>query len=181
MLGLEITEESYFGLNKERHTYVESVRILDKLEGDDGDGNDGKSKAYREQLEQCRKALMRRAMTCVRRLWKLHADRDSVYALMRAGSIDEVVWQQFKAAENHLQMEIYDIQAESETFKDGWSQAILREAAELCRKEDQLTEMLKTVNKRQQKQPKPAPSTATSPSSNNGGSIVVEEVSDEDD
>lgn len=167
---VEVTEEGYFGANKERAAYLDALKQLDRLGDIDEEGA-----AYKEQLELCRKALVRRAMTCVRRLWKLHADKDSVYALMRAGSIDEHVWQEFKAAEQHLQVEIYDIQAESETFREGWSGNVLREAAELCRKEDHLNEVLKSTMREQRKPP------GTGSTSPVASGSTIEEISDEDD
>lgn len=72
---------------------------------------------------------------------------------MRSGAIEESVWQDFKAAENGMQREIYAVQAEAETFKPGWSEGILREAVELCRKEDALNLFLKE-HKRQEKKDK---------------------------
>lgn len=70
---------------------------------------------------------------------------------MRSGAIEERVWQDFKAAETGMQKEIYAVQAEAETFREGWSENIIREAAELCRKEDALNKLLKDKRKEDRK------------------------------
>lgn len=89
--------------------------------------------------EALRKALLKRAMTDVKRVWQLQEEKDSLYKLMRAGSVPESLWANYKDADQDMQLEIYDLQAEAETFKPGWSQAILREAAQLVQRERELT------------------------------------------
>lgn len=93
--------------------------------------------------EALRKALMKRAITDMRRLMELNEEKDSVYNLMRTGAISEQMWADFKTAENDLQLELFDVQAEAETFKKDWSQAVLKEAAMLLHKERELIEMKK--------------------------------------
>lgn len=96
-----------------------------------------------EDEEGLRKALMRRAITDMRRYMELNEEKESVYNLMRTGAISESMWEDFKAAEAEMQLEIFDLQAEAETFKKDWSQGILKEAAMLLHKERELTEMKK--------------------------------------
>ncbi len=93
-----------------------------------------------ENAEVLKKALFRRTMTDVRRLLKLQEDRDSIMALGRSGAISELVLADFKAAEKELELEIFDVQAEAETFRAGWSQEIIRDAARMLKVEDEMAE-----------------------------------------
>lgn len=113
-------KKSWFGKHSERDAY-ESLLQTDP-------DND----------EMLRKALVKRAMSDIRRMRTLAEEKDSVYNLMRAGSISEEMWTEFKQAEQELTLEIYDLQAEAETFKRGWADNVLKEAAELVDKEDAL-------------------------------------------
>ncbi len=92
--------------------------------------------------EALRKALLRRAMSDIKRIWQLQEEKDSLYKLMRSGSVPESLWANYKDADQEMQLEIYDLQAEAETFKSGWSAGILKEAAQLVQKEREL-QMLK--------------------------------------
>lgn len=146
--------DAYFGPHKEKIAYLEAVR--DEMTEED----------------VLRKLLLRRCMTNVRRLWKLQSDRESVYSLMRSGAIEEKVWQDFKAAENGMQKEIYAVQAEAETFKEGWSENIIREAAELCRKEDALSMLIKQSKKEEKKNAR---------KNSTNSSVSIESADDEED
>jgi translocation protein SEC66 len=88
--------------------------------------------------EALRKALLRRAMSDIKRIWQLQEEKDSLFKLMRSGSVPESLWANYKDADQEMQLEIYDLQAEAETFKAGWSQGILKEAAQLVQKEREL-------------------------------------------
>lgn len=123
-MGVENTK-GWFGKNSDKEAYEELVRTTP----DDEEG--------------LRKALMRRAITDMRRLMELTEEKESVYNLMRTGSISEAMWNDFKTAESELQLELFDVQAEAETFKKDWSQSILKEAAMLLHKEREITEMKK--------------------------------------
>lgn len=70
-------------------------------------------------------------MTDVRRLRKLQEDRDTVMNLGKVGAISEDMLNDFKAAEKDMEFEFFELQAEAETFKKGWSQQIIKEAAQL--------------------------------------------------
>jgi translocation protein SEC66 len=74
---------------------------------------------------------------------ELNDEKESVYNLMRTGAISEVMWNDFKQAEADLQLELFDVQAEAETFKKDWSQSILKEAAMLLHKEREMNEIKK--------------------------------------
>lgn len=88
-----------------------------------------------------RKALLRRAMTDVKRIVQMQEEKDSLFKLMRAGAVPETIWNDFKDSEQEMQLEMFDLQAEAETFKPGWGQAILTEAAQLVQRERELTMM----------------------------------------
>ena len=130
--------DGYFGVHRERIAYRKAVAAAPE-------------DPSTEELEQLRKLLIRRVMENVRRIWKMQNDRESIYALMRSGAIEEQLWKDFKAAEADMQLEIYDVQAEAETFKEGWSTSIIRDAAELCRKEESLLKLLKESKKKEKK------------------------------
>lgn len=94
-----------------------------------------------ENEEVLRKALLRRAMTDVKRVWQLQEEKESLHKLTRSGAIPESMWNSYKDADHDMQLEIYDLQAEAETFKPGWSQSILKEAAQLVQRERELTNL----------------------------------------
>lgn len=119
------SQKGWFGKNPDKEAYEELLRT-------DPDNE-----------EALRKALMRRAITDMRRLMELNEEKESVYNLMRTGAISESMWTDFKTAESDLQLELFDVQAEAETFKKDWSQNILKEAAMLLHKERELLEMKK--------------------------------------
>lgn len=73
----------------------------------------------KEAEERLRKLLLRRAMTDFRRVLQLNGEKESLYNLMRSGAVSEEMWDEFKEAENEMQVEIFDLQAEAETFKTG--------------------------------------------------------------
>lgn len=124
--------KSWFGKHAEKEAYEELL------------------KKEPENEEALRKALIRRAMTDVRRIRALNEEKESVHNLMKAGAISETMWNDFKQAENEIQLEIFDLHAEAETFKEDWSQRILQDAAILVRREDELVEM-KRAREREEK------------------------------
>jgi len=100
-----------------------------------------------ENEEVLRKALLRRAMTDVRRVWELQEEKEALHKLTRSGSIPESMWNSYKDADHDMQLEIYDLQAEAETFKPGWSQLILKEAAQLVQRERELQVLRDQINR----------------------------------
>jgi hypothetical protein len=114
--------KSWFAVNEEKLAYEEMLQ----RESDNEDG--------------LRRALIRRCMTDVRRLIKLQEDRESIMTLSRSGAISEETLAEFKRAEKELELELFEVQAEAETFKEGWSQEIVQDAARLSRMEDDLLE-----------------------------------------
>lgn len=100
-----------------------------------------------ENEEVLRKALLRRAMTDVRRVWELQEEKEALHKLTRSGAIPESMWNSYKDADHDMQLEIYDLQAEAETFKPGWSQLILKEAAQLVQRERELHVLREQINR----------------------------------
>lgn len=103
-----------------------------------------------ENEEILRKALLRRAMTDVRRVWELQEEKEALHKLTRSGSIPESMFNSYKDADHDMQLEIYDLQAEAETFKPGWSQLILKEAAQLVQRERELQALRARINQETQ-------------------------------
>ena len=103
-----------------------------------------------ENEEILRKALLRRAMTDVRRVWELQEEKEALHKLTRSGSIPESMLNSYKDADHDMQLEIYDLQAEAETFKPGWSQSILKEAAQLVQRERELQALRARINEETQ-------------------------------
>lgn len=91
-----------------------------------------------ENEEVLRKALLRRAMTDVKRVWELQEEKEALHKLTRSGAIPESMLNSYKDADHDMQLEIFDLQAEAETFKPGWSQTILKESAQLVQREREL-------------------------------------------
>lgn len=119
------SKKGWFGKNPDKEAYEELLRT-------DPDNEDA-----------LKKALMRRAITDMRRLMELNDEKESVYNLMRTGAISEAMWADFKSAESDLQLELFDVQAEAETFKKDWSQSIMKEAAMFLHKEREILEIKK--------------------------------------
>ena len=139
------TSEEYFGnVHAEREAYLQAVNSSTEVDEN-----------------TLRRLLLRRAMTDIRRLWKLQADRESIYSLMRSSALEESVWQSFKAAESGIQQEILRVQAEAETFKEGWSETILKEAVLLCQREDTLNALMKDKEREEKKKSKTITATQT--------------------
>lgn len=90
-------------------------------------------------------------MTDVRRLMKLQEDRDSVMSLSRTGALSEETLAAFRKAEKDLELELYEVQAEAETFKTGWSQEIVQDAVRLSRVEDEILEVKKRKEREEKK------------------------------
>lgn len=116
----DIERKSWFGPNEEKEAYERAL--------EEGEQNE----------EVLKKLLVRRTMTDVRRLIQLQEDRDSVQSLSRAGALAEDMLADFKLAENELELELYAVQAEAETFREGWGAEIIQDAARLSKIEDEL-------------------------------------------
>ena len=83
------------------------------------------------------------------------------------------MWNEFKEAESAMQIEIFDLQAEAETFKAGWGKEVLRDAAGLIKRERELQSMRAAIEQREQertRQGSAAPEHATRQRVNNASS-----------
>lgn len=125
----QLSKKKWYPNHPEKEAYEE---LIAKGEGSD---------------EVLRKALLRRAMTDIRRVWELQEEKEVLHKLTRSGAIPESMWNSYKDADHDMQLEIYDLQAEAETFKPGWSQAILKEAAQLIQRERELQALRNQINR----------------------------------
>lgn len=80
-------------------------------------------------------ALLRRAVTDVRRILRVRDDKAALSALLQKGSIDEELWINFQQAEKELEAEIVEVVTEANTFVDGWGQIIFQSAGEIVQNE----------------------------------------------
>ena len=145
--GADVDQHSnaWFGPHKEREAYENLLAKFDQSSASDA-APASESSVSEDTL---RKALLRRAMTDLRRAWQLQDEHDSVRKLMLSGSISEDMWAEFKEAESAMQIELFDLQAEAETFRAGWGKEIMRDAAGLIRRENELVAMKEAVEQRQ--------------------------------
>lgn len=107
--GAEMGKHSlaWFGPNPERDAYEELlIQFQEKTSGntEDGDGTTITQSIIDDMEEQLRKALLKRAMTDLKRAWSLGEDKDSVYKLMRQSDLSEEMWAEFKEAEQAMQV-----------------------------------------------------------------------------
>jgi translocation protein SEC66 len=102
----------WFGANPERDAYEAALGALSADTSNDPSDE-------KEAEERLRKLLLRRAMTDFRRILQLNTEKESLFNLMRSGAVSEDMWNEFKEAENEMQIEIFDLQAEAETFRKG--------------------------------------------------------------
>lgn len=138
---------AWFGPHKEREAYES---LLAKFDENSTDGGSTASTSESNVTEDAlRKALLRRAMTDLRRAWQLRDEHDSIHKLMLSGSISEEMWAEFKEADAAMQLEWFDLQAEAETFRAGWGKEIMRDAAGLIRRENELVAMKEAIEQRQ--------------------------------
>lgn len=121
----------WFEVNKEKEAFEQLVE------------------ADSDNMEALKTALLKRAMTDVKRIWQLSEEKPSMSQLVKEGAISDEMWNSFKKAEQDLQLEVYDIQAEAEFIKPGWGESIVKEAAQLAAKERQLTMMVKEQKRKQ--------------------------------
>ncbi|KAI0029862.1 Sec62/63 complex, subunit Sec66, partial [Vararia minispora EC-137] len=76
-------------------------------------------------------ALLRRAMTDVHRIIRIREDKPALQQLLQKGLIGEDLWNSLLAAEKELETEILEVQAEANTFVEGWGSIIFNSASEL--------------------------------------------------
>ena len=138
---------AWFGPHKEREAYESLLAKFD--ENNAGEGSTGSTSESNVTEDALRKALLRRAMTDLRRAWQIRDEHDSIHKLMLSGSISEEMWAEFKEADSATQLEWFDLQAEAETFRAGWGKEIMKDAAGLIRRENELVAMKDAIEQRQ--------------------------------
>ncbi|KAJ3043671.1 translocation protein S66 [Rhizophlyctis rosea] len=85
-------------------------------------------------------ALMKRAMTDVQRAWKIRDEKPALQGLVKNGVVGEDLWENLTKAEQELEVEVQDVQAEAELYKEGWGQAIFQEASQIASMQKQREE-----------------------------------------
>ncbi|WVR03858.1 hypothetical protein IAU60_000856 [Kwoniella sp. DSM 27419] len=80
-------------------------------------------------------ALLVRAQTDVKRIWRLRDDKMALTQLHAKGLIGDDTMARFAAAEKELEAEIVDVVSEANTFRQGWGQLIFATATELAQAE----------------------------------------------
>ena len=111
--------------------------------------------AYQQCLEETpenhaelKKLLFERAREIVRRIRKLREEKEALGKLFKSGSISQTMWDSVKDAEQAAQLEVFEVQAEADTFDAGWGEVILQEAANLMQESDYLNAQLRELKKR---------------------------------
>ncbi|WVW80109.1 hypothetical protein I302_102084 [Kwoniella bestiolae CBS 10118] len=80
-------------------------------------------------------ALLVRAITDVKRIWRLRDDKIALTQLHQRGLIGDDTMSRFGAAEKELEAEIVDVVSEANTFRQGWGQMIFATATEMAQAE----------------------------------------------
>ena len=84
---------------------------------------------------QLAQALMRRAMHDVKQISEMQQQKHTLTQLVRNGSINDDMLQQFNNLEQFLNQECEEVAGEAEQLKDGWSRQIFGQAAQLIEAE----------------------------------------------
>lgn len=80
-------------------------------------------------------ALIRRAMTDVKRVVKLREDKPALQNLVQKGSVGDDLWNAMLAAEKELEAELLEVINEANSFVPGWGQIIFQTAGEMVQNE----------------------------------------------
>ncbi|KAK8861542.1 hypothetical protein IAR55_002364 [Kwoniella newhampshirensis] len=80
-------------------------------------------------------ALLVRATTDVKRIWRIRDDKIALTNLHTRGLIGDDTMARFAAAEKELEAEIVDVVSEANTFRQGWGQVIFATATEMAQAE----------------------------------------------
>ncbi|WWC68662.1 uncharacterized protein I206_102594 [Kwoniella pini CBS 10737] len=80
-------------------------------------------------------ALLVRAITDVKRIWRLRDDKIALTQLSQKGLIGDDTMLRFSAAEKELEAEIVDVVSEANSFRQGWGQMIFATATEMAQAE----------------------------------------------
>lgn len=102
-----------------------------------------------DDFEVLRKALLRRAMNCVKHVWEVSEKKNSLAQLVKVGAINDEMFNAMKKSEANLTIEIFDVQAEAEYLKENWGKTIINEGAQLAMQEKRFKAMLKEKKKKE--------------------------------
>lgn len=112
-------------LTKERYTpKFEGRDRYEAMKKDKEDKDDAKG-------PEVQKALMERAVQCIGYTVQFNSEGSQLEGLVKAGKLDEAVFEHFKQQSLVVNAEIKDIQNEADWIKPGWSQQILQQAGQL--------------------------------------------------
>ena len=127
LVGLVLLIRIFRCIFSSKRSSTQSVG-LGSEESDDWDWF-GPNKA-KEQYETClvnspdnivelKKLLRERALEIIKRLRKLEEEKEALGKLYKNGSISQTMWESLTDAEKEAQLEVFDIQAEADTFEKG--------------------------------------------------------------
>ena len=80
-------------------------------------------------------ALLCRAVTDVKRIWRVRDDKPALSNLHQRGLVGDDTMARFAQAEKELEAEIVDVVAEANTFRPGWGGMIFATATEMAHAE----------------------------------------------
>jgi len=76
-------------------------------------------------------ALLRRAMTDIKRMWVLRESKQALQILLQRGQIGDDLWTRFIETEKEMEAEIVEVVEEANVFKEGWGAQIFNQASEM--------------------------------------------------
>ncbi|WVQ94769.1 hypothetical protein IAU59_001850 [Kwoniella sp. CBS 9459] len=112
--------EPWFPAHPSRETYITLISAAESQEIPDS---------------LLKSALLVRAITDVKRIWRLRDDKMALTQLHTRGLIGDDTMARFAAAEKELEAEIVDVVSEANTFRPGWGQLIFATATEMAQAE----------------------------------------------
>ncbi|WWD16549.1 hypothetical protein CI109_100976 [Kwoniella shandongensis] len=112
--------EPWFPSHPTRELYISLISNPDSLEIPDS---------------LLKSALLVRATTDVKRIWRIRDDKIALTNLHTRGLIGDDTMARFAAAEKELEAEIVDVVSEANTFRQGWGQVIFATATEMAQAE----------------------------------------------
>ncbi|OCF34121.1 translocation protein SEC66 [Kwoniella heveanensis CBS 569] len=112
--------EPWFPAHPSRETYITLISAAESQEIPDS---------------LLKSALLVRAITDVKRIWRLRDDKMALTQLHTRGLIGDDTMARFAAAEKELEAEIVDVVSEANTFRQGWGQLIFATATEMAQAE----------------------------------------------
>ncbi|WWC60274.1 uncharacterized protein I303_102842 [Kwoniella dejecticola CBS 10117] len=117
--------EPWFPKHPSRETYITLISASSSSSND--------TPAVPDSL--LKSALLVRAITDVKRIWRLRDDKIALTQLSQKGLIGDDTMLRFAAAEKELEAEIVDVVSEANSFRQGWGQMIFATATEMAQAE----------------------------------------------